>query len=1104
MRRIATLAALLGVFLSTSTFAANLAPDLQRRLASFPAGEDVPVILEFAEHGDLGAAHGRRAGAGAVIRSLQSVARRSQGRVSSFLQGRGRAAQAKTFWINNSIAVRVPADLLPELEGFSEIETIEYDVPVILDGAEDAAATASVDWNMTAIRVDQVWSSLGFDGTGIVIGSMDSGFDPNHPALVGKWRGGTNSWKDVVNGQTTPYDDNGHGTHTMGTLVGGDGPGPFSPDIGVAYNAKFIAVKIDDATGHFYSASTVIAGAEWILDPDGDPDTNDFPDVASNSWLFSTQDFIGFHSAVAAWRAVGIIPVFAIGNNGPGGSTTGAPGNYDNTIGVGATTSSDVIASFSSRGPSPAGNGFPPDLRKPEISAPGQAVLSSVPGAGYAYYSGTSMATPHVAGTVALMLQAHPGEMSFDEVRDALITTSVDRGIAGYDYDYGYGRLDALGAVTEAQIPGIHLTGEDSNHSVQLTWNASVRPGVIRYDVYRSSMMQDVAPTLIGSSTDTAFTDQHRFGTNYYRVRAVRASDQLPFTNEVAVSTCVSNAPACASVNGFATSPVLADFNGDGDLDAAVTNTVVAGTVEVAYGDGSGHFGAPASFPAGDRPSGLVTGDFNSDGIADLAASNDMTAGTVSILLGNGSSGAGDGTFTAPVAYGASQKLMGLASGDFNQDGILDLAAVSNTLNLVAILIGNGLGGVGDGTFAPAVTYLVSTRPTRLVTGDFNGDGILDLAVACNGSGRVSILLGHQTGGHGDGTFLPQANYGSGIGTLDLATGDFNADGITDLAVTRNVDPGFVSILRGLGSGGVGNGTFATAVPYSAGVLPQGIATGDLNGDGITDLCFANGSISNVVSVLLGTGTGGVGDGAFERFLSLGAGTGPTDVLIADLDHDASPDVAIANLASYENVCTLLTGCGSDAGTGIVLIAPNGGEEWAGSTWHTIEWTKDPGVVSVNVEVSHDAGATWETIATDLTKTSFPWFVSNPTSAPGAARIRVSDPRLSSADMNDAGFTITPDIRLDVPRGPRDPALALEIDNPALDGLRVRFTLARRAPAVLEVMDAAGRRVVRRSVGELGAGDHAIDLGGNLRAGIYWVSLTQGERRVTRKAAMLR
>jgi subtilisin family serine protease len=143
------------------------------------------------------------------------------------------------------------------------------------------------------------------------------------------------------------------------------------------------------------------------------------------------------------------VPVFCIGNSGPGAATTRVPASYENALGVGATTSADGIASFSSRGPSPAGPSFPIDQRKPDLGAPGQLVRSSIPGGGYASWNGTSMAAPHVAGTVALMLEANPS-LDVDAIRSQLLGSAADLGTAGYDYDFGYGRLDAFAATTLA------------------------------------------------------------------------------------------------------------------------------------------------------------------------------------------------------------------------------------------------------------------------------------------------------------------------------------------------------------------------------------------------------------------------------------------------------------------------------------------------------------------------------------------------------------------------------------------------------------------------------------------------------------------------------
>ncbi len=467
---------------SPAASAAVLTPDLAARAAALAPGGEIPVLIRFSERVDPAAFRHGRAGAPGLIRALRATAAHAQASALALLRSRGRAERARTLWIDDAIAVRATPALLEDLARLPGVERIEVDEPVRFAGDVPSPADAlTSSWNLATIGVPAVWSTYGYDGTGVVIGSMDTGVDTSHAAIGAKWRGGANSWFDAVNGQPAPYDDHGHGTHTIGTLVGGDGPGPFPTDIGVAYGARFIAAKVLDLDNSFSTASTVIAGAQWMLDPDGNPDTDDFPQIVSNSWYFSSQTYTGFHATVDAWRAAGIIPVFCIGNYGPGAGTTRPPGNYDNVIGVGATDAADAIASFSSRGPSPSGGAFPHDHRKPDLCAPGVAVLSSVPGGSYQSWNGTSMATPHVAGTIALLLQAHPG-LDYGTVRGLLLSTAVDLGAAGYDDDYGYGRLDAFAAVTAggvgvaapARPPGVELSARPnpSSGAMSFQWAA--------------------------------------------------------------------------------------------------------------------------------------------------------------------------------------------------------------------------------------------------------------------------------------------------------------------------------------------------------------------------------------------------------------------------------------------------------------------------------------------------------------------------------------------------------------------------------------------------------------------------------------------------------
>ncbi len=283
------------------------------------------------------------------------------------------------------------------------------------------------------------------------------------------------------------------------------------------------------------------------------------------------------------------------------------------------------------------------------------------------------------------------------------------------------------------------------------------------------------------------------------------------------------------------------DFNNDGKLDLAVTNFAngAVSTVSIFIGNGGGTFQPAVSYAVGSGPFSVVTGDFNRDGKLDLAVAN-VDTHNVSILLGNG-----DGTFQPHVDYAAgiagTVDAGGLAVDDFNGDGKLDLTVTNPSTDQVSILFGNG-----DGTFQNPVSYSTGpaqSHPIAVTAADFNGDGKLDLAVTNLNTNKVAIFLGN-----GDGTFQPQVSYsttsGGMIGPSAITTGDFNGDGRVDLAITDQHDNS-VSILLGNG-----NGTFQNPLEFATGNLSAGVAAGDFNGDGRLDVAVANFN-SNGVSIML-------------------------------------------------------------------------------------------------------------------------------------------------------------------------------------------------------------------------------------------------------------
>ena len=282
---------------------------------------------------------------------------------------------------------------------------------------------------------------------------------------------------------------------------------------------------------------------------------------------------------------------------------------------------------------------------------------------------------------------------------------------------------------------------------------------------------------------------------------------------------------------------------------------------------------ASRDYGVGSNPSGVATGDFNGDGKLDLAVAN-ANDGTVSILLGNG-----DGTFQPAINY-AVGGAFSIAVADFNGDGKPDLAVSLQTESGgVAVLLGKG-----DGTFQPAAYYAADSDSQSVAVGDFNADGNLDLVVSNYNAFTVSVLLGN-----GDGTFRAPTNYRVGSSPRAVVVADFNGDGKLDLA-TANQDSGTVSVLLGNG-----DGSFQGAVNYPCGNYPQSIATADLNGDGTPDLVVANQNGLDI-GVMLGNG-----DGTFQAPVHYPVPSRPQRITLADLNGDGKLDLAVGYYACSDN-----------------------------------------------------------------------------------------------------------------------------------------------------------------------------------------------------------
>jgi len=363
------------------------------------------------------------------------------------------------------LAVRVPPPLVETRAAWPGVAAIELDAQISPPAPVTMAAPAEPSDNIAAIGAQSLWAA-GFTGSGVVLASFDSGVDITHPDLAG-WRGGPNDWFDPYAGSLTPTDVDGHGTSVTSLMVGGAASGM---TIGVAPDAQWISAKIFPDSGDA-DTSKIHLAFQWAIDPDGDPNTDDAPDVVNNSWGFETATnrcitFDSFRGDIQVLQAAGIHVVFSAGNGGPAAATSVSPANYPEGLAVGSIGPDYVVSSFSARGPSACSGSIYNDLAVdvyPELVAPGESVTVAYPfnlfPFGYAAVTGTSFTAAQVSGALALLRSAIPplpGESAEGyrlRLEKGLLTTTADLGPIGADNSYGRGLVDLSAAY--ARLTGI-------------------------------------------------------------------------------------------------------------------------------------------------------------------------------------------------------------------------------------------------------------------------------------------------------------------------------------------------------------------------------------------------------------------------------------------------------------------------------------------------------------------------------------------------------------------------------------------------------------------------------------------------------------------------
>lgn len=402
----------------------------------------------------------------AVAGQLRSRASRSQITISKDVAAARLGSQThilKTYWIADIMHVRTDRAGLLALAERDDVVAITKNAQVDLIEPVASGDIGSVyhaaEANLDAVGARAVWAA-GYTGKGRLIASIDTGVDGDHDMLESSWRGRFGdtaaSWFDPFHAPA-PSDSNGHGTHVMGIMVGHTN----TDTIGVAPGADWInAAVVDRGKSLGSTIADILSALEWVVDPDGNPaTTDDVPDVVCNSWGISQQiinpcDPI-FFDAIDNVEAMGIVCVFAAGNEGPNSSSIRNPADHASSpttafsVGaVDATLPTLPVPSFSSRGPS-ACDGV---SIKPEIAAPGVAIYSSYKNNTYKTMNGTSMAAPFVAASVAILRQMNPN-LTPEEIKEILLDAAVDLGTPGDDNSYGHGLLDLPEALASVPVP---------------------------------------------------------------------------------------------------------------------------------------------------------------------------------------------------------------------------------------------------------------------------------------------------------------------------------------------------------------------------------------------------------------------------------------------------------------------------------------------------------------------------------------------------------------------------------------------------------------------------------------------------------------------------
>ncbi|BCR06687.1 hypothetical protein DESUT3_37560 [Desulfuromonas versatilis] len=978
--RLSFIAIFLVLLFSTPLLAGVTSSDLQNAMEFASPGEQIPVIVTLSDKADLRAFKtlGKKDRRSGVVTVLKDKAKNSQKALRAYLKGL-RKQGIKDLWAINGLALRATPEEIAALAAWPGVASVTLDAqipaptlaPQALGGVED---------NLAAINAPALWD-LGIAGQGMVVGIMDTGVDVRHPYLAAKWRGGTNSWYDP-HGQhpNSPADVAGHGTAVTGVVVGGQHNGVA---FGVAPEAQWIAVKAFNDAGNA-PLSAIHLGFQWFLDPDGNPATDDAPDVVNNSWGFEMEagscidqahpdpDLnADFHPDIQALQAAGIAVVFAAGNTGPNPATSVSPANYPEAFGVGMVdtffASPIDIVSQSARGPSACdGTIFP------EIVAPGEQILTTglplvidgVAQADMVRASGTSFASPHMAGVMALLLQAFP-DFPVADLQGVLQQTALDglnpQDPAGPDNTYGYGLVDALAA--------------------------------------HQALVVATTPNLVVSDSLAPADDR-----------------QLPFghvpdgDSRVETVTLANTDGVPLEVGPIAQAdPLAPPFSLEAGTDTCSNQTIPAGgdcTFQVRIAAvGGGIFSDTFDIPSNDPDEPVVAFAVSASRLKVLAPNGGE-------ILAVGSSYAVEwSAVEEAMSYDLSYSIDDGSSWTLIVTGLtannhLWTVPAADSANCLVRVTAYGAGGAwlandeSDGSFTilpgtpPSVLAVVSPNGSESLTG-----GTTHTLQWAAHAGAANYLVRYSTNGGANwnaiasitGTsfawMVPAADSANCLVRVTAydAGGAWLANDVSDGAFTLlpGTSPSVLAVVSPNGGEALTGGTTHTiqwaAHAGAANYLVRYSTNGGANWNAIASI----------------TGT---------SFAWMVPAADSANCLVRVTAYDAG-GAWLANDVS-DGAFTLLPGTSPSV---LAVVSPNGGEALTGGTTHTIQWAAHAGAANYLVRYSTNGGASWNPIAS-VVGTSFEWTV--PATDSNNCLVRVTGYNAGGAwlanDVSDGPFTILP------------------------------------------------------------------------------------------------